>query len=144
MAEEENQNSWPVLSGTAGAEFHLVTNFLWIKSAFVGTYRNCGDVVADRDDDEKVLPIIKAGVLSAYPISAVGQLCHPAQCSNCGVELRELPSTLQKLFLPIHQHTFRWVIPVKQHKISLTKSLATLSNEAIKSTVFELSDISCW
>lgn len=72
LAKKEGQNGWHVLSGTIGIEFYLVTNFLWTTSAFIGTYRNCGNVDIDCDDNKKVLPLIKAGVLSAGAISVVG------------------------------------------------------------------------
>jgi hypothetical protein len=43
-------------SRTTGAQFYLVTNFLWTTSTATRTDCDCGDVGGDCDDDEEVLP----------------------------------------------------------------------------------------
>lgn len=98
LAEEKGQNGRNVFPGTVSTEFYLVTDFLWTASTIVGIDRNCGDVGIDRDDHEEILPLIKVGILSAGPISAVGKLCHDTQCGDCGVEL-----ALSRLFCAPHR-----------------------------------------
>lgn len=90
LAEEKNQNGWPVLYSTTDTQFYLVTDFLWTENTFLGINRDCSDVDVDCNDDEKVLPPIEISVLSACAISAVGQFCHHTQCGNCGFELKDL------------------------------------------------------
>lgn len=87
LAEKEDEDGWFVLSGTTGAQFYLVTDFLWVKSTLAGINRDCGDVGTDRDDYEKVLLPITVSFLLTRTVLAVGQFCHLAQCGDCGVEL---------------------------------------------------------
>lgn len=58
---------------------------------------------AHRHDNEKVLSVIKNGVLFAFAISAVGQFCHRAQCSYCSVELNGYISVKLAHYIPYAQ-----------------------------------------
>lgn len=90
MAEKASQNGGHFLLNSASTQFYLVANFLWTKIAIVGTDCHRGNVDFHPAHDEKILSLIKDGILSFSPIPALGQFCHHAQC-------RHRPSQLIKL-----------------------------------------------
>ncbi len=90
LEKEESEDCRNVFSRSTGAEFHLVTNFLWIKGTIARAYHNCGNVGTNCNDYKEVLPTVKMGRLPSRARSSLGKFCHDFECSDCGVELKKL------------------------------------------------------